>query len=181
MARISYLTQDRQISSLRQCKYAVRWQNRQRLTRNGSREGISLGSREHSACSTGRRVVNLKRTRTQIGEATKSRRSVSAECKRWSDMRGGHCLKVWQSRVISLSTAERELHAAVNRARGIGNSERGGHCMWVEPTAGCQSDDVLGQPQRAGQGKTRRHAECVDTSEASKSKRCSSRRRWVRT
>ena len=32
-----------QISSLRQCKYAVRWQNRQRLTWNGSRglEGIS--------------------------------------------------------------------------------------------------------------------------------------------
>ena len=83
-------------------------------------------------------------------------------------MRGGHCLKVWtkKQQVISLSTAESELHAAVNRARGIGNSERGegpGHCMWVEPTAECQGDDVFGQPQRAGQGKTRRHAECVDT------------------
>ena len=34
---------------------------------------------------------------------------------------------------------------------------------WVEPTLGCHSDDVLGQPQRAVQGKTRRHAELVDT------------------
>ena len=63
-----------QISSLRQCKYAVRWQTRQRLTWNGLRglTGISWGSREQSARSTGSRVVNLKRTRTQIGEATKS-------------------------------------------------------------------------------------------------------------
>ena len=35
--------------------------------------------------------------------------------------------------------------------------------MWVELTYGCHSDDVLGQPQRAGQGKTRRHAELVDS------------------
>ena len=40
--------------------------------------------------------------------------------------------------------------------------ERGeghGQCMKVEPTSGCHSNDVLGQPQRAGQGKTQRHAE----------------------
>ena len=37
-------------------------------------------------------------------------------------MRGGHCLKVWtkKQKVVSLSTAESELYAAV-----IGNSERG--------------------------------------------------------
>ena len=35
--------------------------------------------------------------------------------------------------------------------------------MWVELTPGCHSDDVPGQAQRAGQGKTLRHAELVDT------------------
>ena len=41
-----------QISSLRQCKYVVRWQIHQRLTWMGPREmeGISWGSREQSAC-----------------------------------------------------------------------------------------------------------------------------------
>ena len=36
-------------------------------------------------------------------------------------MRGGHCLEVWtkKQQVISLSSAERELYAAVKRAVGI--------------------------------------------------------------
>ena len=42
--------------------------------------------------------------------------------------------------------------------------------MWAEPTFGCFSDDVPGQPQRIGQSETRRHAKTVDTG-ASKSKR----------
>ena len=35
--------------------------------------------------------------------------------------------------------------------------------MSVELTSGSDSEDVFGQPQRAGQGKTRRYAELVDT------------------
>ena len=35
--------------------------------------------------------------------------------------------------------------------------------MWAEPTSGCLSDDVPGQPQRNGQGETRRHAKLMDT------------------
>ena len=35
--------------------------------------------------------------------------------------------------------------------------------MCVEPTSGSHSDDVLGQPLRAGQGRTQKHAELVDT------------------
>ena len=34
--------------------------------------------------------------------------------------------------------------------------------MWVETASGCHSDDVPGLQQRAGQGKTHRHAELVD-------------------
>ena len=82
-------------------------ETRQRLTWNGSRglEGISWGSREQSASSIGSRVVNLKRT---------WKASVSAGV----IMRGGHCLKVWtkKQQVVSLSTAESELHAAVKTA-----------------------------------------------------------------
>ena len=67
-----------------------------------------------------------------------------------------------KQQVVCLSTAEGELYAAVkNRVRGIWDSERGegpGHCMWTEPTSGHDSDE-----QRAGQGKTRRLAELVDT------------------
>ena len=83
-------------------------------------------------------------------------------------MRGGHCVKVWtkKQQVVSLSTAECEtVRRSQNRVRGMGNSERDeglGHCM-CELAFGCHSDDVLGQPQRAGQGTTRRHGELVDT------------------
>ena len=63
--------------------------------------------------------------------------------------------------MVSLFSAECELYAAVNTtSEGSGLLSAGeglGHCMWVEPTSGC--DDVLRQPPRAGQGKTRRHAQ----------------------
>ena len=70
-------------------------------------------------------------------------------------MTGGHCLKVWtkKQQVVSLSTAESELYAAVKTAsEGLG-IQRGnglGDSMWAEPTSGCLSDDVPGQSQRIG-------------------------------
>ena len=73
VAHISYLSQDRQDLNLRQCKYAVRWQNHQFVTWNVSRgsEETSLASRQQSAGSAGSRVVSWKRIQTPIGEATK--------------------------------------------------------------------------------------------------------------
>ena len=69
--------------------------------------------------------------------------------------------------MVSLSTTEEWIvRSSQNRVREIVNSERGeglGHLMWVETASGCHSDDVPGLLQRAGQGKTRRHAELVDT------------------
>ena len=35
--------------------------------------------------------------------------------------------------------------------------------MWAESAPGCLSNNVLGQPQRSGQGEARRRAESVDT------------------
>ena len=84
-------------------------------------------------------------------------------------MRGGHCLKVWTKtqQVVSLSTAESDLYAAVNHASeglGIqGVAKDLGDSMWAELTPGCLSDDVPGQPQRPGQSEARWHAEPVDT------------------
>ena len=74
-------------------------------------------------------VRDMERAK-RIGSYFKAtRRSVSAGV----IVRGGH----W--RVVSLSTAESELHAAVKTA-----SEG----LWVEPTSGRLSDEVSGQPQR---------------------------------
>ena len=84
-------------------------------------------------------------------------------------MRGGHCLKVWtkKQQVVSLSTAESELYAAVRTASerlGIQSVAKDlGIPVWAESTSGCFSDEVPGQPQRIGQGETRRHAKLVDT------------------
>ena len=65
-------------------------------------------------------MVTWKRIQTPIGEATKaSRRSVSGGV----IVRSAHCLKVWtkKQRVVSLSTAESELYAAVKTAtEGLG-------------------------------------------------------------
>ena len=73
-------------------------------------------------------------------------------------MRGSVCVKVWtkKQQVVSLSSAESKMYAAVKTA-----SE--GLFMRAEPAPGCFSDDVLGQPQRTGQGEACRHAELVDT------------------
>ena len=38
-----------------------------------------------------------------------------------------------------------------------------GDTVWAESTSGCLSDDVPGQPQRIGQGETRRHSKPKDT------------------
>ena len=61
---------------------------------------------------------------------------------------------------------ERAVRRRQNRIRRAGDPERGkglGDSMWAEPTSGCLSNDVPGQPQRIGQGETRRHAKPVDT------------------
>ena len=78
-------------------------------------------------------------------------------------MRGGHCLKVWtkKQQVVSLSSAESELYAAVNRGPERGKGP--GHIVWAEPTLGRLGNDGLGQSQGAGQSEARRHAESVDT------------------
>ena len=84
-------------------------------------------------------------------------------------MRGGHCLKVWtkKQQVVSLSSAESELYAAVKTAsEGLGvqrvTKDLGILCG-LEPTLGRLGNDGLGQSQRAGQSEARRHAESVDT------------------
>ena len=83
-------------------------------------------------------------------------------------MRGGHCLKVWtkKQQVVSLSSAESELYAAVKtRIRRAWGPERGkgpGHILQTELTLGRLGNDGLGQSQRAGQSEARRHAESVD-------------------
>ena len=74
VARISYVSQDRpdpKFAAMQVCCAVanplasdVEW-----VKRIG--RYISWRSREQSACSTGSRAVNLKRSRTQIGEATK--------------------------------------------------------------------------------------------------------------
>ena len=80
-------------------------------------------------------------------------------------MRGGHCLKVWtkKQQVVSLSSAESELYAAVKTASegpGIQSITKDmGIFVRVESALGCFSNTVPGQPQRFGQGK----AEPVDT------------------
>ena len=58
------------------------------------------------------------------GSDRSTRRSVSAGV----DMRGGHCLKVWtkKQQVVSLSSAESELYAAVKTASEGLDPERGG-------------------------------------------------------
>ena len=78
-------------------------------------------------------------------------------------MRGGLCAKNQQA--VSLSIGEPEQYGAVHTAPEVfGNSERGEglwHCICVELTSRSHRDDMLGQPLRAGQGKTRPHAEHV--------------------
>ena len=79
-----------------------------------------------------------------------TQRSVSAEV----IMRSGQCLNIWpkKQRMMSLATAESELHAAAqNRLRRPGDPECGegvGFCVWFEPTSGRRSDCVPSQPQR---------------------------------
>ena len=70
-------------------------------------------------------------------------------------MRGGHCESMDQAAVggVFVHCRMRTARRSQNRVRGMGKTERGegpGHCMWVEPTRGCPSDDLLGQPQKVG-------------------------------
>ena len=92
-----------------------------------------------------------------------TRRSVSAGV----IMRGGHCLKVRSKKqqVVALSSAERELLAAVKTAsEGLGISELGeGFGDSMQSAPGCVSNTVLGQQQGIGQGETREGATLVDT------------------
>ena len=66
-------------------------------------------------------------------------------------MRGGHCLKVWtkKQQVVSLSSAESELYAAVKTAsEGLGGSRASqkdlGISCGAESTLGRLSNNVLG-------------------------------------
>ena len=65
-------------------------------------------------------------------------------------MRGGHCLKVWtkKQQVVSLSSAEKELYAAVKTAsEGLGVqsvAKDPGHIAWAEPTLGRLGNDGRG-------------------------------------
>ena len=65
--------------------------------------------------------------------------------------------------MVSLSTAESELYAAVKAARERERCKRPRDCARANPALGCFGDNGPGQPQRNGQGETRRHAEPVDT------------------
>ena len=65
-----------QISSLRQCRYAVQWQSHRCATWNASRgsDDTSLESRGRGAGSAGSTVVNWRHTQMLTGEATKATR-----------------------------------------------------------------------------------------------------------
>ena len=78
------------------------------------------------------------------GGVKATRRSVSARV----IMRCGHCLKVWtkKQQVVSLSSTESKLYAAVKTASGgLGNPERRkglGSVVKAESAPGCLSDNV---------------------------------------
>ena len=59
-------------------------------------------------------------------------------------MRGEHCLKVWtkKQQVVSLSTATPQSKPR-QKSENSQCDEGPGHRMWVAPTSGCHSDDVL--------------------------------------
>ena len=70
--------------------------------------------------------------------------------------------------MLSLSTADSELHAAVKTgSEGLGIQSVAkdlGIACGSERTSGCHSDDVPGQSQRIVLSETCRHADLVDTS-----------------
>ena len=150
-----------QISSLRQCKYVVRWQKK------------SVSDMERVK-SIGRYLVKKPRAEClfhwqQSGEleaysdadsggVKSTRRSVSAEV----IMRGGRCLMEWtkKQQLVSLSTAEIELYAAVKSA-----SEGLDSRVWQMTSVLCfLTTQRRCEPQRTGQSETRWYAEFVDTS-----------------
>ena len=82
--------------------------------------GLSPSKSMQIAGSAGSRVASWKRIQTLTGEAT---RPLDDRCQLEVIMRGGHCLKVWtkKQQVVSLSSAESELYAAVKTAtEGLG-------------------------------------------------------------
>ena len=107
VARISYLSQDRPDLKLAAAQVCCAMAN------------PSLADREQSAGSAGSIVGNWRRIHAEWGGDKATRRSVSGGV----IMRGGHCLKVWtkKQQVVSLSSAESELYAAVKTAsEGLG-------------------------------------------------------------
>ena len=95
------------ISSSPQCRIVVRWQNHRCVTWS-----VSRGSARYLA---GKPRAKCWFRWQQSGELEAHSAGVI--------MRGGHCLKVWtkKQQVVSLSSAESELYAAVNTAsEGLG-------------------------------------------------------------
>ena len=89
-----------------------------------------------------------------IGEATKP---LDDRC-RWTLPQG---MDQEAASGVTVHRRERVVRRSQNRIRRVGDPGRGegpGDSMWAELTAGCLSDDVLGQSQRIGQGESRRHA-----------------------
>ena len=107
-----------QVSSLRQCRYVVRrWQNSS--VRDVERVETSLGSREQSASFRWQPGGELEAYSDADWRGDKAtRRSVSAGV----TMRRGYCLEVWtkKQQVVSLSSAERELHAVKTASEALG-------------------------------------------------------------
>ena len=125
-----------QISSSHRCRSVVRWQSHQCGTWSASR-----GSGYKSKCwfrwqQSGE--LEAYSDADQGGDKS-TRRSVSG----WAIMRGGHWLKVWakKQQVVSLSSAENELYAAVawdpEHGKGLGN------IVWAETTRGWLSNNVF--------------------------------------
>ena len=116
VARISNLSQDRldlKIASMQVCcamaKPALR--DMERVKRIGR---YLAGKPEPDAGSAGSRVASWTCTQALTGRVTRLPGVI---------MRGGHCLKTWthEQQVVSLSSAESELYAAVKAAsEGLG-------------------------------------------------------------
>ena len=67
---------------------------------------------------------------------------------------------------IAVLCRERAVCRSQDRVRRAGDPEhRKGHgnIVWIESAPGCLGNNVLGQPERLGEGKARRYVESVNS------------------
>ena len=164
VARISYLSHDRldlKFASM-QANPSVRDMDRvKRIGRYLARE------RRAKCCFRSQESGEVEAYSDADWRGDKAtRRSVSAggDHERWTLLEG---VDQEAASGVPVHRRERAVRRGQNRITRARDPERGkglgGIACGVGPTPGCLSDDVPGQPQRIGQGETRRRAKPVDT------------------